>query len=94
MKLTSEERLKFLARQVTMAEARLNFLEREESHYQGQRDYPAMLERAQEALATAEALLLLTAERDLLWRNALEAISPEDVATPAPAPPTPAAEKS
>ncbi len=95
MKLTSQDRLKFLSRQVSRAEAALAELRTRTVEGLLRPGIPrSQLETAEEALATAEALLLLAAERDLLWQNVSADMKTENVETLVSALPIPAAEKS
>ncbi len=83
MKLGSPERISLLMRQAARAQERLTALQLDSDKYQGQRDFPALLMKAEEALATAEILVLLARERETMWQLASEISNPEIVRSPA-----------
>lgn len=94
MKLTAQDRLKFLSRAVGRAEVVLAELKTRQVAGLLRPGIPrSQLETAEEALAAAEALLLLAVEREAVW-NALQATSRANAATLAPPPPIPDADES
>jgi hypothetical protein len=90
-------RLQILVRQVKREMKALERLRQDAAQYQGQRDYPALVELAEERLASAEALLLLAREREVLWHkveSASQALRPPSAPPSAPEVPTPLAKPS